>query len=111
MCYWVMPPPENRPTEYGRPMLMTYSVSQEHYLSQDALNEMVCALFKKMYSNVETDDYTLLQKKCAEFYKGEPDAVKFTDFYCEGVTYLDKLKVSLFFFRSKTVLAGSLEVA
>lgn len=43
MSYWVMPPPENRPTEYGRPMLMTYSVSQEHYLSQDALNEMVKA--------------------------------------------------------------------
>jgi MPN domain-containing protein len=41
MSYWVMPPPENRPTEYGRPMLMTYSVTQEHYLSQDALNEMV----------------------------------------------------------------------
>jgi hypothetical protein len=41
MSYWVMPPPENRPTEYGRPMLMTYSVNQEHYLSQDALNEMV----------------------------------------------------------------------
>ncbi|XP_059473619.1 MPN domain-containing protein-like isoform X2 [Neocloeon triangulifer] len=75
MCYWVMPPPDNRPLEYARPMLMSYSVAQEQFLSQDALNEM---------------------KKCAEFYKGEPDAIKFADkVFDESVTYLDKLKASL----------------
>jgi hypothetical protein len=41
VCYWVMPPPESRPQEYGRPMLMSYSVNQDQFLSQDALNEMV----------------------------------------------------------------------
>ena len=41
MSYWVMPPPETKPHEYGRPMLMSYSVVQDQFLSQDALNEMV----------------------------------------------------------------------
>lgn len=36
-----MPPPESKPHEYGKPMLMTYSVVQDQFLSQDALNEMV----------------------------------------------------------------------
>lgn len=41
LAYWVMPPPENKPHEYGKPMAMTYSVVQDQFLSQDALNEMV----------------------------------------------------------------------
>lgn len=41
-CFWVVPPPENKPLEYGKPMTMTYSVIQDQFLSQDALNEMVC---------------------------------------------------------------------
>jgi hypothetical protein len=36
-----MPPPETKPHEYGKPMLMSYSVVQDQFLSQDALNEMV----------------------------------------------------------------------
>ena len=41
VSYWVMPPPETKPHEYGKPMLMSYSVVQDRFLSQDALNEMV----------------------------------------------------------------------
>lgn len=36
-----MPPPENRPHEYPRPMLLSYSLTQEQYISQDALEEIV----------------------------------------------------------------------
>lgn len=41
VSYWVAPPPENKPHEYGKPMLMSYSVIQDQYLTQDTLNEMV----------------------------------------------------------------------
>jgi hypothetical protein len=41
VSYWVIPPPETKPHEYGKPMLMSYSVIQDQFLSQDALNEMV----------------------------------------------------------------------
>lgn len=41
VCYWVVPPPENKPHEYGKPMVMSYSQFQDQYLSQEALNEMV----------------------------------------------------------------------
>ncbi|XP_046676788.1 MPN domain-containing protein-like isoform X3 [Homalodisca vitripennis] len=74
VSYWVVPPPENKPHEYGKPMLMSYSVIQDQYLTQDTLNEM---------------------KKCADYYKGDPDVVKFGDKYKGNVTYLDKLKTTL----------------
>lgn len=72
--YWVMPPPESRPHEYGRPMLMNYTVVQDQFLSQDALNEM---------------------KRCADFYKGEPDFIQFNEKFRGNITYLDKLKATL----------------
>ncbi|XP_071447256.1 MPN domain-containing protein-like isoform X2 [Hetaerina americana] len=72
--YWVMPPPESRPHEYGRPMLMNYTVVQDQFLSQDALNEM---------------------KRCADFYKSEPDFINFTEKFRGNITHLDKLKATL----------------
>ncbi|XP_046404491.1 MPN domain-containing protein-like isoform X2 [Ischnura elegans] len=72
--YWVMPPPESRPHEYGKPMLMNYTVVQDQFLSQDALNEM---------------------KRCADFYRGEPDFINFTEKFRGNITYLDKLKATL----------------
>uniref|UniRef100_A0A1B6DKE7 MPN domain-containing protein n=3 Tax=Clastoptera arizonana TaxID=38151 RepID=A0A1B6DKE7_9HEMI len=74
VSYWVIPPPENRPHEYGRPMLMSYSVMQDQYLSADTLNEI---------------------KNCAEYYKGDQDLVKFNEKYKGQVSYLDKLKTTL----------------
>lgn len=74
VSYWVVPPPENKPFEYGKPMLMSYSVIQDQYLTQDTLNEM---------------------KNCADFYKGDQDFVNFNDKYRGDVTYLEKLKATL----------------
>ncbi|XP_014251670.1 MPN domain-containing protein isoform X2 [Cimex lectularius] len=74
LSYWVIPPPESKPHDYGKPMAMTYSVIQDQFLSQDALNEM---------------------KKCAEFYKGDQDFINFNDKFKGNVTYLEKLKASL----------------
>ncbi|KAJ9577212.1 hypothetical protein L9F63_006186, partial [Diploptera punctata] len=74
VSYWVMPPPETKPHEYGRPMLMSYSVVQDQFLSQDALNEM---------------------KRCVNFYQNERDFVKFNEKFKGNVTYLDKLKTTL----------------
>lgn len=36
----------------------------------------------------------MLQKKCVDYYKGDPDVVNFSDKYKGNITYLDKLKVS-----------------
>ena len=47
--FWSMPPPENRPHEYPRPMLLSYSLTQEQYISQDALEEIVS--YKKKLKN------------------------------------------------------------
>nr|XP_018917056.1 PREDICTED: MPN domain-containing protein-like [Bemisia tabaci] len=74
MSYWVMPPPEHKPNEYPRPMLMSYSVSQDPFMSQDSLNEL---------------------KRCVDFYKNDPDCIIFRDIYRGETTYLEKLKMSL----------------
>ncbi|XP_023716849.1 MPN domain-containing protein isoform X2 [Cryptotermes secundus] len=74
VSYWVMPPPETKPHEYGKPMLMSYSVIQDQFLSQDALNEM---------------------KRCVNFYQNERDFVKFSEKFKGNITYLDKLKTTL----------------
>lgn len=39
--FWSMPPPENRPHEYPRPMLLSYTLAQEPFISQDGLDEIV----------------------------------------------------------------------
>lgn len=39
--YWVMPPPEYKPQEYGKPMQMAYSIARDAFLTQDLLLEMV----------------------------------------------------------------------
>ena len=48
--FWVMPPPEYRPYEFGRPMQMMYNVTRDSYLTQDLLLEMVCIWLYKWYS-------------------------------------------------------------
>ena len=44
--FWVMPPPEYRPFEYPRPMMMMYSVTRDSFLTQDLLLEMVSHLYQ-----------------------------------------------------------------
>ncbi|XP_012283681.1 MPN domain-containing protein isoform X2 [Orussus abietinus] len=71
--FWSMPPPENRPHEYPRPMLLSYSLSQEHFLPQDALEEI---------------------KKCIDYYKSE-GGIDFMATFNGNTTYLERLRSSL----------------
>ncbi|XP_065603385.1 MPN domain-containing protein [Cyrtonyx montezumae] len=72
--FWVMPPPEQRPNDYGIPMDVEVVYIQDGFLTNDVLQEM-----------------TLL----VEFYRGAPDLVKFQELWSPDRTYLDKLKGSL----------------
>ncbi|XP_075733026.1 MPN domain-containing protein isoform X2 [Rhipicephalus microplus] len=75
LAYWVMPPPEHRPNEYGRPMQMMYNVAQDSFLTQDLLMEM---------------------RLLSEYYRGSPDALNFCkDFEPHNISYWEKLKRSL----------------
>ncbi|XP_043471769.1 uncharacterized protein LOC122504640 [Leptopilina heterotoma] len=71
--FWSLPPPENRPHEYPRPMLLSYTLSQEQFLSQDALEEI---------------------KKCIDYYKLE-GGIDFKTIFNGNTTYLERLRSSL----------------
>ncbi|XP_018057968.1 PREDICTED: uncharacterized protein LOC108693492 isoform X1 [Atta colombica] len=71
--FWSLPPPENRPHEYPRPMLLSYTLSQEHFLSQDTLEEI---------------------RRCIEYYKSE-GGIDFTANFNGNTTYLERLRCSL----------------
>jgi proteasome lid subunit RPN8/RPN11 len=72
--YWVMPPPENRPQDFGKPMLMNYGIVHDIILSQDMLTEM---------------------RVLHDYYKPAPDIIDFTEKWKDDVTYMDKLLSSL----------------
>ncbi|XP_060519071.1 MPN domain-containing protein CG4751 isoform X2 [Cylas formicarius] len=74
VAYWVVPPPETKPNEYGRPMLMSYSVVQDVALSPHVKDEIA---------------------KCVTYYKKEADFVDFSDKFAGHAPYIDKLKTSL----------------
>ncbi|KAJ8688325.1 hypothetical protein QAD02_024120 [Eretmocerus hayati] len=71
--FWSMPPPENRPHEYPRPMLLSYTLTHEQYVSQDALEEI---------------------KKSIEYYKFE-GGIDFTSKFNANITYLERMKNSI----------------
>ncbi|XP_061457505.1 MPN domain-containing protein [Rhineura floridana] len=72
--FWVMPPPEQRPYDYGIPIEVELTYVQDGFLTNDVLHEMMLLV---------------------EFYKGAPDVVKFQEMWSQEQTYLDKLKGSL----------------
>ncbi|XP_028569718.2 MPN domain-containing protein isoform X3 [Podarcis muralis] len=74
--FWVMPPPEQRPYDYGIPMEVEVTYVQDGFLTNDVLHEMMLLV---------------------EFYKAAPDVVKFQEMWSQEQTYLDKLKGSLAF--------------
>ncbi|KAK7027370.1 hypothetical protein SK128_009135, partial [Halocaridina rubra] len=39
--FWVMPPPEHKPQEYGRPMSIQFTIVQDAFIPKDALLHMV----------------------------------------------------------------------
>jgi proteasome lid subunit RPN8/RPN11 len=74
IAYWVIPPPETKPNEYGRPMLMSYSVIQDSLITSNVKEEI---------------------KKCVEYYKKEHDFINFSERYLSNSLYIDKLKSTL----------------
>ena len=52
--YWVMPPPEYRPYEFGKPMHMMYTISRDSFLTQDLLLEMVSLSVNVSLSHVNS---------------------------------------------------------
>lgn len=75
-CFWVTPPPEQRPTEYARPFLMQYNVSHDTHMSPHAMEQITKSI--KYYAN-----------------SSDEKAIKFLNPYKQDVMYLDKLKSSL----------------
>lgn len=75
-AYWIVPPPENRPMEYGRPMLMQFSVTQDAEMTEDIKTEMVLAIdYYKQFDN---------------------ELIKFEAKYGDDSTYIEKLKTTLY---------------
>lgn len=72
--FWVMPPPEQRPSDYGIPMDVEMACMQDSFLTKDVLQEMMLLV---------------------DFYKGAPDLVRFQEAWSPEHSYLDKLKISL----------------
>ncbi|XP_021100561.1 MPN domain-containing protein isoform X3 [Heterocephalus glaber] len=72
--FWVMPPPEQRPSDYGIPMDVDMACVQDTFLTNDILHEMMLLV---------------------DFYKGAPDLVRFQEAWSLEHSYLDKLKISL----------------
>lgn len=75
-AFWVVPPAENRPVEYGRPMSMQFSVSQDLEMSEHIRTEMLLAI-----------DY---------YRQFENEMVDFEAKYDEDVTFIEKLKTTLY---------------
>lgn len=73
-AYWVVPPPESKPNEYGRPMMMTYNVSYDNSAPEHVRKEI---------------------QKCVEYYSKESDYINFNDKFYASSTFGDKLKASL----------------
>ncbi|XP_013381776.1 MPN domain-containing protein [Lingula anatina] len=73
-AFWVAPPPENKMDDYGMPMSMNYSISQDTYITQDIVNEL---------------------KMLVDYYQDKPDMINFREFWLHQTTYADKLKLSM----------------
>uniref|UniRef100_A0A8B9HST8 MPN domain containing n=1 Tax=Astyanax mexicanus TaxID=7994 RepID=A0A8B9HST8_ASTMX len=72
--FWVVPPPEQRPNDYGIPVAVEVTYVQDNFLTTDVLNEMMLLV---------------------EFYRAAPDLVNFSQMWCPDTSILDKIKASL----------------
>ncbi|XP_063614660.1 MPN domain-containing protein-like [Penaeus indicus] len=72
--FWVMPPPEHKPQEYGRPMSIQFTIVQDAFIPKEALYHV---------------------RDTVRFYKDSPDSVIFTDIFQDRFTYWDKLKTAI----------------
>lgn len=75
--FWVLPPPENRPHELGRPMSMTINIQQDEKLPEDLTEQMsTCYNYYKQFQ-YEIIDFSEMKLK-------------------EDVMVLEKMKNSMF---------------
>uniref|UniRef100_A0A673IXT3 MPN domain-containing protein n=1 Tax=Sinocyclocheilus rhinocerous TaxID=307959 RepID=A0A673IXT3_9TELE len=72
--FWVVPPPEQRPNDYGIPVAVEVTYVQDNFLTTDVLNEMMLLV---------------------EFYRSAPDLVPFSQMWSPNTSILDKIKASL----------------
>uniref|UniRef100_A0A3B4AVN2 MPN domain-containing protein n=1 Tax=Periophthalmus magnuspinnatus TaxID=409849 RepID=A0A3B4AVN2_9GOBI len=72
--FWVVPPPEQRPNDYGIPVAVEVTYVQDNFLTSDVLNEMMLLV---------------------DYYRAAPDLVQFNQFWCPDTTMMDKIKGSL----------------
>uniref|UniRef100_A0A8C6WE35 MPN domain-containing protein n=1 Tax=Neogobius melanostomus TaxID=47308 RepID=A0A8C6WE35_9GOBI len=72
--FWVVPPAEQRPNDYGIPVAVEVTYVQDNFLTSDVLNEMMLIV---------------------DYYKGAPDLVQFSQYWCPDTTMMDKIKGSL----------------
>uniref|UniRef100_A0A8C5D667 MPN domain-containing protein n=1 Tax=Gouania willdenowi TaxID=441366 RepID=A0A8C5D667_GOUWI len=72
--FWVVPPPEQRPNDYGIPVAVEVTYVQDNFLTSDVLNEMMLLV---------------------DYYKSAPDLVQFNQYWCPETTIMDKIKGSL----------------
>lgn len=75
-AYWIVPPMESRAMEYGRPMAMQFSVTQDKEMSEHVKTEMLISI-----------DY---------YRQFENEMVKFDAKYGEDATFIEKLKTTLY---------------
>ncbi|KAL5287086.1 MPND.2 family protein [Megaselia abdita] len=77
LAYWVTPPPESKQTmEYGRPMTMLFTISPE----------------KDIPNSIKED----IQHTIQYYQDMKEEAVDFKSIYKDDITYLEKLKSSLY---------------
>uniref|UniRef100_A0A665US92 MPN domain-containing protein n=1 Tax=Echeneis naucrates TaxID=173247 RepID=A0A665US92_ECHNA len=72
--FWVVPPPEQRPNDYGIPVAVEVTYVQDNFLTSDVLNEMMLLV---------------------DYYRAAPDLVQFGQYWCPDTTMMDKIKGSL----------------
>lgn len=75
--FWVLPPPENRPHELGRPMLMSYNLQQDEKIEAELKQQMI---------------------SCVDYYKQfQYELIDFSEMkFSNNIPLLTKLKNSLF---------------
>ncbi|XP_052747630.1 MPN domain-containing protein CG4751 [Galleria mellonella] len=74
--FWVMPPSEQRPTEYPRPLLLQYNMIHDSHLSPHAMEQIKKSI--KYYFTFTDDTF-----------------INFKDNFKPDITFLDKLKCTL----------------
>lgn len=97
-------PLQQRPNDYGIPVAVEVTYVQDNFLTSDVLNEMVRPQFLRQCSQVVSKCFSdmffnvlfcfvCLQMLLVDFYRGAPDLVHFTHYWCPDTTMLDKIKV------------------